>query len=196
MKETKRCDWPGSDPLYIAYHDLEWGVPEFDDRALFAKLILDGAQAGLSWITILRKREAYYQAFDHFDAEKIARYDERDMIALMQNPGIVRNELKIRSVVKNARGFLKIIEESGSFSDFLWQFVDAKPIVNHWHRQSDIPALSEQSKAMSKTLKRYGFSFVGPTILYAFMQAVGMVNDHVVDCFRHEECRILMQGAE
>lgn len=193
MTQTKRCDWPGSDPLYLAYHDLEWGVPELDDQALFAKLILDGAQAGLSWITILRKREAYYEAFDNFDAERIARYGEREIARLLQNPGIVRNELKIRSVVKNAQGYLKILDESGSFSNLVWQFVDWKPIVNRWHRQSDIPAFSEQSTAMSKTLKRYGFSFVGPTVLYAFMQAVGMVNDHLVDCFRHEECRILMQ---
>ncbi len=191
VKEIKRCDWPGTDPLYIAYHDLEWGVPETDDQALFAKLLLDGAQAGLSWITILRKRKAYYQAFDNFDAEKIARYDEHDITALMRNSGIVRNQLKIRSAVKNARAYLNLKAECGSFSNFLWRFVDAKPIVNHRQRHSEIPALSEESKVMSKILKKRGFSFVGPTILYAFMQAVGMVNDHVVDCFRHDECRKL-----
>ncbi|MGH8553532.1 MAG: DNA-3-methyladenine glycosylase I, partial [Methylococcales bacterium] len=142
MTERTRCSWPGNDPLYIAYHDLEWGVPETDDQALFAKLLLDGAQAGLSWITILRKREAYYRAFDDFDAEKIARYDERDIAALMQNPGIVRNELKIRSAIKNALAYLKLKEECGSFSAFLWQFVDAEPIVNHWRHHADLPACS------------------------------------------------------
>ncbi|MGH8558981.1 MAG: DNA-3-methyladenine glycosylase I [Methylococcales bacterium] len=194
MKEIKRCIWPGSDPLYVAYHDLEWGLPETDDQALFAKLLLDGAQAGLSWIAILRKREAYCRAFDNFDAEKIARYDEHDIAALMQNSGIVRNELKIRSAVNNARAYLKLRGELGSFSDFLWQFVDAEPIMNHWQNHLEIPVLSEQSKMMSKILKKRGFSFVGPTILYAFMQAVGMVNDHVVDCFRHEECRNLIKS--
>ncbi len=196
MKDLKRCIWPGNDSLYIAYHDREWGVPEFDDQALFAKLILDGAQAGLSWITILRKREAYYRAFDNFDAERIARYGDREVAALMQNSGIVRNELKIRSAVRNARGYLKIREEVGSFSGFLWQFVDAKPIVNHWKNPFHIPSQSEHSRAMSKMLKKSGFSFVGPTVLYAFMQAVGMINDHVEDCFRHEECRKLIPGAQ
>jgi DNA-3-methyladenine glycosylase I len=196
VNEITRCSWPGNDPLYIAYHDHEWGVPEFDDRTLFAKLILDGAQAGLSWITILRKREAYYLAFENFDAERIARYGDREIAALMQNSGIVRNELKIRSAVRNARGYLKIIEETGSFSDFLWQFVDPKPIVNHWKNSLDVPSQSNESRAMSKALKKYGFSFVGPTVLYAFMQAVGMVNDHVEDCFRHEECRKLMPGIQ
>ncbi len=191
MEEKIRCEWCGTDPLYVAYHDEEWGVPEFDDRQLFAKLILDGAQAGLSWITILRKRENYWAAFDGFDPEKIARYDEQKIAELLQNPGIVRNRLKVQSAVKNAQGFLQIMEEHGSFSDYLWQFVDGRPIQNPWRTLADFPAETAESQAMSKGLKSYGFNFVGPTICYAFMQAVGMVNDHVVDCFRDAECRAL-----
>ncbi len=191
MEEKIRCEWCGTDPLYVAYHDEEWGVPEFDDRQLFAKLILDGAQAGLSWITILRKRENYWAAFDGFDPEKIARYDEQKIAELLQNPGIVRNRLKVQSAVKNAQGFLQIMEEHGSFSDYLWQFVDGRPIQNPWRTLADFPAETAESRAMSKGLKSYGFNFVGPTICYAFMQAVGMVNDHVIDCFRDAECRAL-----
>ncbi|NCF67914.1 MAG: DNA-3-methyladenine glycosylase I [Chloroflexi bacterium] len=182
-----RCAWPGDDPLYVSYHDDEWGVPIYDDQLLFAKLILDGAQAGLSWITILRKRDNYWQAFDQFDPQKIAAYDEAKFEQLMNNPGIVRNRQKIRAAIKNAQAYLQLKEELGSFSDFLWDFVDGKPINNGWTTLSQIPAKTPHSEAMSKALKKRGFSFVGPTIVYAFMQAVGMVNDHTVDCFRYEE---------
>ena len=185
-----RCPWCGDDPLYVQYHDEEWGVPIYDDRLLFAKLILDGAQAGLSWITILRKRENYWAAFDQFDPEKIARYDEAKIGELLQNPGIVRNRLKVQSAVKNAQGYLAIMENEGSFSRFLWQFVDGEPIQNRWQTMAEVPAQTAVSQALSKALKRHGFSFVGPTIVYAFMQAVGMVNDHLVTCFRHEACAI------
>ncbi|MCA9946239.1 MAG: DNA-3-methyladenine glycosylase I [Anaerolineales bacterium] len=188
MVQKIRCGWCGTtDPLYIRYHDEEWGVPEFDDQRLFAKLVLDGAQAGLSWITILRKRENYWAAFDQFDPEKIARYDEAKIAELLQNPGIVRNRLKVQSAVKNARGYLEIMEKEGSFSRFLWDFVDGAPIQNSWQHLSDVPAETAESQAMSKALKKRGFSFVGPTIVYAFMQAVGMVNDHLIDCFRYRE---------
>ena len=184
----KRCEWPGTDPLYVKYHDEEWGVPIYDDQLLFAKLILDGAQAGLSWITILRKRENYWQAFDQFDPYKIARYDDNKVAELLNNPGIVRNRLKIQAAIKNAQGYHAIMDEDGSFSEFLWQFVGGKPMQNNWQNMSDIPAETTESKAMSKALKNRGFSFVGPTICYAFMQAVGMVNDHVADCYRFTEC--------
>ena len=186
-----RCDWCGDDPLYVKYHDEEWGVPVYDDRLLFAKLILDGAQAGLSWITILRKRENYWAAFDQFDAEKIARYDDVKIAELLQNPGIVRNKLKINATIKNARGYLDIMEKEGSFSDYLWQFVDGQPIQNAWQTMADVPAKTAVSETLSKSLKKRGFSFVGPTIVYAFMQAVGMVNDHIITCFRHQECKNL-----
>ncbi len=187
-----RCGWCGTtDQLYIDYHDQEWGVPIYDDKLLFAKLILDGAQAGLSWITILRKRENYWNAFDQFEAEKIARYDEAKVAELLQNPGIVRNKLKINATIKNAKGYLDIMEKEGPFSTFLWDFVDGKPIQNSWKTLSEVPTETEQSRAMSKALKKRGFSFVGPTIVYAFMQAVGMVNDHVTTCFRYEECRLM-----
>ncbi len=191
MDTNNRCAWCGDDPLYVKYHDEEWGVPIYDDQLLFAKLILDGAQAGLSWITILRKRENYWQAFDQFDPEKIARYNDAKIAELLQNSGIVRNKLKVNSAVKNARGYFKIQEAHGSFSDFLWQFVDGKPIQNTWQTMGDIPAETKESQAMSKALKKQGFSFVGPTIVYAFMQAVGMCNDHVVSCFRYEEVKQL-----
>lgn len=187
MNTKTRCPWCGTDPLYVQYHDEEWGVPVYDDQLLFAKLILDGAQAGLSWITILRKRENYWQAFDQFDPEKIARYDEKKLTELMQNPGIVRNRLKIEAAVKNARGYLDIMEKEGSFSTFLWNFVDGKPIQNKWQTMADLPAQTAVSQAMSKALKKRGFNFVGPTICYAFMQAVGLCNDHLVDCFRYQE---------
>lgn len=190
---SNRCNWVSDDPLYIDYHDTEWGVPIYDDQLLFAKLILDGAQAGLSWITILRKRENYWQAFDNFDPEKIARYDDQKIAQLLQNPGIVRNRLKVQAAIKNARGYLAIREKEGAFADFLWQFVDGAPIQNNWQTLSDLPTETTVSRAMSKALKSYGFNFVGPTICYAFMQAVGICNDHIVDCFRHAECVALAQ---
>ena len=192
MSTKNRCEWCGTtDQIYIDYHDKEWGVPIYDDKLLFAKLILDGAQAGLSWITILKKRENYWAAFDNFDVEKIVRYDDAKIAELLQNPGIVRNRLKVNSVVKNARGYLDIVEKEESFSNFMWQFVDGKPIQNSWKSMAQVPAETDESRAMSKALKKHGFSFVGPTIVYAFMQAVGMVNDHATYCFRYEECRAL-----
>ncbi|MCB9147458.1 MAG: DNA-3-methyladenine glycosylase I [Caldilineaceae bacterium] len=180
-----RCAWAGSDPLYVQYHDAEWGIPAHDDRHLFEMLNLEGAQAGLSWITILRKRENYRAAFDHFDAQKIVQYDDAKIAELLQNPGIVRNKLKVNGVVKNARAFLAIQEEFGSFDAFIWRFVDGAPIVNHWQTLAQVPAQTVEAQAMSKELKKRGFTFVGPTICYAFMQACGMVNDHTVDCFRY-----------
>lgn len=189
-----RCAWPGAEPLYVDYHDQEWGVPVYEDQLLFAKLILDGAQAGLSWITILRKREGYYAAFDNFDPQKIAAYDEAKFEQLMGNPAIIRNRQKIRATIKNAQAYLQVVEEDGSFGDFLWSFVGGQPIQNAWSSLSQIPAKTAESEAMSKALKKRGFSFVGPTIVYAFMQAVGMVNDHVVDCFRYEEVKALSGG--
>ena len=182
-----RCTWPGSDPLYVAYHDEEWGVPEFDDRALFEKLILDGFQAGLSWITILRKRDTFRAAFDGFEPEAIVRYDEAKIESLMADPGIVRNRAKIVATIGNARGWLEIMGDQG-FSNYLWDFVDGRPVQNRFATMADLPAETAISKAISKDLKARGFRFVGPTIVYAFMQAVGMVNDHMVPCFRHGEC--------
>lgn len=182
---SKRCTWCGNDPLYVAYHDEEWGVPVHDDRRLFEMLILEGAQAGLSWLTILKKRNNYRQAFHNFDPEKIARYDEEDIHRLMQDAGIVRNRLKIESAVKNARGFLHICEESSSFADYLWDYVDGTPIINAWQTHTEVPAQTPLSDRLSKDLKKRGFNFVGTTICYAFMQAVGIVNDHTIDCFRH-----------
>ena len=183
----KRCEWCGDDPLYVAYHDKEWGSPEHDDRRLFEFLILEGAQAGLSWLTILKKRENYRTAFDNFDYERIARHTGADVDRLLANAGIVRNRLKIESAVKNARGVLAIREEFGSLDAFLWRYVDGAPKQNMWTRLADIPAQTPASCLMSKDLKKRGFNFVGPTICYAFMQAVGMVNDHTVDCFRCRE---------
>ncbi|MDC7222191.1 MAG: DNA-3-methyladenine glycosylase I [Spirochaetales bacterium] len=183
----KRCSWCGEDPLYIAYHDEEWGVPVHDDRRLFEFLILEGAQAGLSWITILKKRENYRDAFENFDYEKIALYDEDDIDRLLSNPGIVRNRLKVNSAVKNARAFLKIREDFGTFDAYLWNYVGGKPIQNRFSSLSEVPASTELSDALSKDLKKRGMNFVGTTICYAFMQAVGLVNDHVTDCFRREE---------
>jgi len=180
----KRCEWCTDDPLYIAYHDEEWGVPLYDDKALFAMLQLEGMQAGLSWITVLRKREAMYDAFANFEPERLVRFNKRDMARCMKNPEIIRNRLKIESVVKNARAYLDLREQDIRFSDYVWQFVDGKPIVNRWRRLQDIPTQTDESLVMSKTLKKAGFKFVGPTICYAFMQAVGMVDDHVVGCFR------------
>ena len=179
---STRCAWPGTDPLYVAYHDDEWGVPSHDDRHLFEMLILEGAQAGLSWITILRKRPAYRKAFDRFDAKKIARYDAAKIRALMRDAGIVRNRLKIAGAVKNARAFLAVQKEFGSFDAYLWRFVGGAPIVNRPTATSGVVATSKESDALSKDLKKRGFTFVGSTIIYAFMQAVGMVNDHLVKC--------------
>lgn len=182
-----RCGWAGDDPLYIQYHDEEWGRPDHDDRHLFEMICLEGAQAGLSWITILRKRENYRVAFDNFDVTKVAHYDEAKIADLLQNPGIVRNKLKVNAFVRNARGFLAIQEEFGSFDRYIWQFVDGEPRINHWATLADVPPLTPESEAMSKDLKKRGFTFVGPTICYAFMQACGMVNDHIVDCFCHPQ---------
>ncbi|OGS81720.1 MAG: DNA-3-methyladenine glycosylase [Gallionellales bacterium GWA2_59_43] len=182
-----RCIWAGDDALYRAYHDTEWGVPLHDDRALFEFLILEGAQAGLSWITILKKRENYRAAFDNFDATRVARYDANQIESLLQNPGIVRNRLKVQSAVVNAQNFLEVQNEFGSFDEFIWRFVDGRPKQNAWRSLAEVPASTAESDAMSKELKRRGFKFVGSTICYAFMQATGMVNDHTTDCFRHKE---------
>jgi DNA-3-methyladenine glycosylase I len=186
-QQKKRCTWPGVDPLYVAYHDREWGVPVHDDRTLFEFLVLEGAQAGLSWITILRKREAYREAFAGFDPQKVARFDARKVASLLENEGIVRNRAKIASAIKNARAFLEVQEEFGSFDAYQWQFVDGRPIVNKRRATKEIPASTPESDAFSKDLKRRGFTFVGSTIIYAHMQAVGMVNDHLVSCFRYRE---------
>ncbi|MFA6920590.1 MAG: DNA-3-methyladenine glycosylase I [Gallionella sp.] len=182
-----RCAWAGNDALYRHYHDTEWGVPLHDDPRLFEFLILEGAQAGLSWITILKKRENYRVAFDHFDAMRIAAYDTNKIESLLQNAGIVRNRLKVQSAIANAQQFLHVQDEFGSFATFLWQFVDGVPVQNNWRSLSEVPASTRQSDAMSRELKRRGFKFVGTTICYALMQATGMVNDHTVNCFRHEE---------
>lgn len=179
----QRCEWVTEDPLYIEYHDHEWGVPVYDDKKLFEFLILEGAQAGLSWITILKRRENYRQLFDHFDIEKISGYKENKIQQLLKNPAIIRNELKIRSTVKNAQATLNLLEEYNSLSDYLWSFVDGKPIINHWKSIKQAPTATPISDKLSKDLKKKGFSFVGTTICYAFMQAVGMVNDHVEHCF-------------
>jgi len=186
--ENHRCGWAKNE-LAIAYHDAEWGVPLHDDRRLFEFLILEGAQAGLSWDTILRKRENYRRAFDDFDAEKIARYDERKQAELLHDEGIIRNRLKIASAVSNAKSYLKITSEFGSFDSYIWSFVDGKPIVNAWKSLSEVPAKTSLSDAMSKDLKRRGFNFIGSTICYAFMQATGMVNDHLTSCFRYKEIK-------
>lgn len=185
----QRCGWCGDDPLYVAYHDDEWGMPVHDDRRLFEMLILEGAQAGLSWSTILKKRENYHKAFDRFDARKIAKYDKAKVAKLLADPGIVRNRLKIAATIQNARAFLEVQKEFGSFDRYIWQFVDGKPKQNKWKSLKEIPPKTAESDAMSKDLKKRGFSFVGSTICYAFMQAVGMVNDHVVSCFRYREIR-------
>ena len=182
------CTWYGDDPFYKAYHDEEWGVPEYDSRALFEKLILDGFQAGLSWITILRKRENFHAAFDNFDPEIIARYDDTKVEALMQDSGIIRNRLKILGTIKGAQLFLEIEEkETGGFSNLLWNYLDGTPLQNNWRAMAEVPAETPLSQAISKDLKKRGFKFVGPTIVYAFMQAVGMVNDHIISCPRHKE---------
>ena len=183
----RRCGWPGADPLYVPYHDDEWGVPVHDDRKLFEFLVLEGAQAGLSWLTVLRKREGYRRAFARFDPRKVARFDARKVAALLRDAGIIRNRLKIQSAIKNARAFLKVQEEFGSFDAYQWRWVDGRPIQNRWRTLKGLPARTPVSDAWSRDMKQRGFSFVGSTILYAHMQAVGMVNDHVVGCFRHRE---------
>jgi DNA-3-methyladenine glycosylase I len=187
--ESSRCAWAGSDQLYQAYHDIEWGVPVHDDRLLFEFLILEGAQAGLSWITILRKRISYRAAFAGFDPEVVARFDAPKVAELLANPGIVRNRLKVESTITNAQAFLKIQEEFGSFDAYQWRFVDGSPIQNSWQSLKEVPASTPVSDALSRDLKKRGFRFVGSTICYAHMQAVGMVNDHTVDCFRWQEMR-------
>lgn len=183
----KRCDWVNDDPLYIHYHDHEWGVPLYDDRKLFELLNLEGMQAGLSWYTILKKREHYRKVFDQFNPEIIASYDEQKIQQLMQDPGIIRNKLKIEAIIANAKAYLQLKSVYGSFSEFLWGFVDGKPIINHWEQVKDIPASTEISQMMSKALKKHGFKFVGPTICYAFMQSSGMVFDHITSCFCYEQ---------
>ena len=184
---TKRCAWVPDDDLYTQYHDQEWGVPQYNDQKLFELLILEGAQAGLSWSTILKKRENYRQAFDGFDVKKIAGYDNQKIQELLNNPGIVRNKLKVESTIRNAKAYLEIQKEFGSFNQYIWSFVNGKPIVNHFKELKDLPAKTEISDKMSKEFKKRGFNFVGSTICYAFMQAVGMVNDHTVDCFRYKQ---------
>lgn len=184
---TIRCQWAGTDPLYVAYHDLEWGVPVHDDRTIFEFLILEGAQAGLSWSTILKKRDAYRAAFDNFDPAVVAIYGEAKVAELLANPGIVRNRAKIASAIKNAQAFLAVQQEFGSFDAYIWQFVGGRVKQNSWRSLSEIPASTPESEAMSKDLRKRGFNFVGPTICYAHMQATGMVNDHTVDCFRYPE---------
>jgi len=182
-----RCAWTGDDALMIAYHDEEWGVPLHDDRRLFELLILEGAQAGLSWMTILKKRDSYRQAFANFHPHQVARFDDAKTQELLGDPGIIRNKLKINAAVSNAQAFLKVQDEFGSFDAYIWQYVDGKPIQNRWTSLAELPSQTAESEAMSKDLKRRGFKFVGPTICYAFMQAVGMVNDHTIDCYRYRE---------
>ncbi|MGH1481634.1 MAG: DNA-3-methyladenine glycosylase I [Geminicoccales bacterium] len=188
MDGKTRCWWCGDDPLYVAYHDDEWGVPDRDDRSLFEMLILEGFQAGLSWITVLRKREHFRKVFDGFDPQKIARYDQAKIESLLQDPGIIRHRGKIEGTVQSAKITLDLMEKPGGLSEYLWQFVDGETINNNLRSKSDVPAQTAPSKAMSKALKQQGFKFCGPTICYAFMQASGMVNDHLVDCFRHQAC--------
>jgi DNA-3-methyladenine glycosylase I len=185
----KRCEWCGSDPLYVAYHDEEWGVPVHDDRLLFEYLTLEGAQAGLSWLTVLKKRDNYRKAFDGFDYERVASYTDTDVKRLLGDAGIVRNRLKITSTIDNARGVLDVREEFGSLDAYLWRFVDGVPLQNEWATLAEMPAKTDLSDTMSKDLKKRGFRFVGSTICYAFMQAVGMVNDHITDCYRYDEIR-------
>lgn len=187
----QRCPWCGDDPVYVAYHDEVWGVPEYNSLALFEKLCLDGQQAGLSWLTILRKQGSYRAAYDHFDPELIARYDEQKIQSLLNDPGIIRNRLKVESIIRNAKSYLQLTSDGTSFSEFLWSFVGGKPIQNQWQVFENVPVFTPEAEAMAKALKREGFNFVGPTIVYAFMQATGMVNDHLVYCHRHGECRAL-----
>ena len=187
----KRCTWCGEDPIYIEYHDKEWGVPLYDEQKLFELLCLEGAQAGLSWITILKKREGYRRAFDNFDKEKIVRYGDEDIQRLLADSGIVRNKLKVGAVVQNAKCVLDLYDQGETLKGYLWKFVDGKPIQNAWKDTSEIPALTPLSETMSKDLKKKGFKFIGPTICYAYMQSMGMVNDHLVDCCRYEAVKAL-----
>ena len=187
----KRCKWCGDDPLYVKYHDEEWGVPVSNDKKHFEFLILEGAQAGLSWITVLKKREAYREAMDKFDFNKVAKYKESKIKLLLKNPGIIRNELKIRSAVRNANAFIEVRKEFSTFNKYIWQFVNNKPIQNRWKTMKNLPAKTELAETISKDLKKRGFNFVGPTIVYAYMQATGMVNDHTTDCFRYKEVKKL-----
>ena len=193
-KKVKRCQWAEGVSLnYVEYHDEEWGIPVYDDNVQFEFLILEGAQAGLSWSTILNKRDGYRDAFADFEVRKVARFTKKRVETLLKNPAIVRNRLKIESTISNAKAFLAVQKEFGSFSDYIWGFVDGKPLQNHFKRVSDIPATSSESDALSKDLKKRGFKFVGSTIMYAHMQATGLVNDHVVDCFRHKPCTTLVK---
>ena len=193
MSERIRCPWPGQDPLYVAYHDTEWGVPEHDDRALYEKLVLDGFQAGLSWITILRKRDNFRKAFDGFDPARIARYNEAKIARLLKDEGIIRHRGKIEAAIRGARAWESIMETNeGGFRGLVWKFVDGRPLQNSWKSMRDVPAATPMSEALSKELKQKGFNFCGPTIVYAFAQAVGMVNDHLTDCFRHRDCARLL----
>jgi len=187
MMPINRCSWCGEDPLYVKYHDTEWGTPVYDDDKLFEFLILETFQAGLSWITVLRKRENFRKSFDNFDYQKIAKYDENKFNELMQNAGIIRNKLKIKATISNAIAFMKVQKEFGSFSKYIWDFVDGKPIINHWETLEEIPANTDISDKISSDLKKRDFKFVGSTVIYAHMQATGMVNDHIVDCFRFKE---------
>ncbi|MBT8317355.1 MAG: DNA-3-methyladenine glycosylase I [Lutibacter sp.] len=187
MDNLRRCDWCGNDPLYIEYHDKEWGVPIYNDAKLFEFLILETFQAGLSWITILRKRENFMKAFDNFNYKKIALYNEAKFDELIQNAGIIRNKLKIKATISNAAAFIKVKEEFGSFSNYIWKFTEGKPIKNSWKDVGDLPSNTELSECISKDLKKRGFKFVGSTVIYAHMQATGMVNDHIVDCFRYKQ---------
>ena len=187
-RKRQRCPWPGEDSLYVAYHDVEWGVPEWDDRALFEKLMLDGFQAGLSWLVILRKRENFRRAFAGFEPSKMARFTEAKIARLTQDAGIVRHRGKIEAAVSNARAYLRVMESTDGFASLLWDFVDGAPVRNRWRRMEEVPSETAMSRAMSKELRARGFSFCGPTIVYAFAQACGMVNDHLVGCFRHAEC--------
>ena len=188
---SERCRWCGDDPIYVQYHDTEWGVPTYDDQSLFESLLLEGAQAGLSWITVLRKRDGYRAAFANFDCEAIAGFSDRQLMDLRTDEGIIRNRLKIESARTNAIAFIQTREEFGSFSEFIWGFVNDRPIVNSWNEHQSIPASTELSERISKNLKKRGFKFVGSTIVYSFLQACGLVNDHVTSCFRHEECRAM-----
>ncbi len=190
----KRCTWCGTDPLYVDYHDNEWGIPTFDDTRLFEMLVLEGAQAGLAWITVLRKREGYRELFDDFDANRIARYTDRKLEKLLLDPRIIRNRLKVYGTRQNARAFLAVQDEIGSFADYIWRFVDHRPIQNNWRSLRDVPATTAVSDQISRDLKKRGFTFVGSTIVYAHMQATGMVNDHTTDCFRRRECKQLAAG--
>jgi DNA-3-methyladenine glycosylase I len=187
-EELVRCPWSGADPLYVEYHDLEWGVPLYDDQRLFEMLVLEGAQAGLSWITVLKKRARYREVFDGFNPNLVAAFDDKKIQAILEDPGVIRNQLKVRAAVSNAHAFLETSSQFGSFQTYIWSFVGGKPIQNQWKSLAEIPARTVESERMSKDLLSRGFRFVGPTICYAFMQATGMVNDHLVECFRYGEC--------